>query len=226
MSYDEEQHKRSRVVIQTPTARREVVEQQTVRYPPERYAPERRGYSAGVVATVALIAIAATAIVFLFLTNSRDDSGETNVNVRTAAVPQPTPFTQQPVIVQTPMTQPTPLVITQPTPTTVAPPVIIQAPPATAPAPTAAAPSAPASTAPASPAGSDDASLQEKVDRAFADDPEVSAANVDATVVNGRVRLAGTVGSEAVRQRAERLAYAVKGVLGVDNKIVVSPGTP
>src|SRR5215210_6601507 len=98
MSYDEEQQKRSRVVVETPTARREVVQQQTVRYP----APERRGYSTGVVATVALLAIAATAIIFLFLTNSGDDkSSETNVNIRASA--QPTPFAQAPVVVQTPM---------------------------------------------------------------------------------------------------------------------------
>ncbi len=60
MSYDEEQHRRSRVVVETPTARREVVQQQTVRY------PERRAHSTGMVVTVALVAIAATAIVFLF----------------------------------------------------------------------------------------------------------------------------------------------------------------
>jgi len=223
MSYDEEQHKRSRLVIETPTARREVVEQQTVRYPPP---PERRGYSAGILATVALVAIAATAIVFLFLTNSGDDSSETNVNIRAAAVPQATPLAQ-PVIVQTPMTAPTPVpVIIQQAPTTTVPaPIIVQAPPATdttaaAPPPTTSAPPA------AAPAASDDSTLQQKIDAAFAADAAVAASNVDATVVNGRVRLAGTVGSDAVKQRAERLAYAVKGVLGVDNKIVVSPGTP
>jgi hyperosmotically inducible protein len=216
MSYDEEQQKRSRVVIETPTARREVVEQQTVRYPP----PERRGYSTGVVATVALLAIAATAIIFLFLTNSRDDANETNVNVRAAA--QPTPFTQAPVIVQTPLPQPTPIIIQQ-APQTVPAPVIIQAPPTTDPA--TAAP--PASTAPpAAPPANDDATLQTKIEKAFADDSAVSTAVIDTAVVNGRVRLSGTVNSDAVRQRAERLAYAVKGVLGVDNKIVVSAGTP
>jgi hypothetical protein len=216
MSYDEEQQKRSRVVIETPTARREVVQQQTVRYP-----PERRGYSTGVLATVALLAIAATAIIFLFLTNSRDDSTETNVNIRTST--QPTPFTQAPVMVQTPMTQPTPIIIQQ-APQTVPAPVIIQAPP---PVDTTAPAAPPVSTAPpaAAPAN-DDATLQTKIDKAFADDPAVSAAVVDATVVNGRVRLSGTVNSEAVKQRAERLAYAVKGVLAVDNKITVSAGTP
>ena len=221
MSHEEEQHRRSRVVVETPTARREVVQQQTVRYPTE----ERRGYSAGIVATVALLAIAATAIIFLFLTNSRDSSTEANVNLRTTAATQPTPMTQAPVVVQTPMTQPTPVIIQQvPAPVTTQPaPVIIQAPPPPPDTSTTTAP--PASSAPPA-AGHDDASLQTKVDKAFADDPNVSAADIDAMVVNGRVKLTGTVSSDAVKQRAERLAYAVKGVLGVDNKIVVAPGTP
>jgi hypothetical protein len=223
MSYDEEQHKRSRVVIETPTARREVVEQHTVRQP-GYYPPERRGYSTGVVATVALLAIAATALIFLFITNSRDDSTEVNINARAAA--QPTPFAQPPVMVQTPMTQPTPIIIQQvPPPTTTVPaPVIIQAPPTTDPATTA--PPATATAPPAAPAASDDATLQTKIDKAFGDDPAVSAAPINATVVNGRVQLSGSANSDAVKQRAERLAYAVKGVLGVDNKIVVTAGTP
>ena len=216
MSYDEEQQKRSRVVVETPTARREVVHQQSVRYP-----QERRGHSTGMVVAVALVAIAATAIAFLFLTTSRDDSSQTNVNVRSAAATQPTPFAQPPVIVQTPMTLPTPVIIQAPPPTTTtAPaPVIIQAPPATG---TATAPPATTSAPPAH----DDAALQTKLDKAFSDDPQISAASIDATVVNGRVRLAGTVGSEAVKQHAERVAYSIKGVLGVDNKIVVAPSTP
>ena len=226
MSYDEEHQKRSRVVIETPNARREVVEERTVHQPPPGYyPPERRGYSTGVLATVALLAIAATAIIFLFLTNSRDDSASTevNINARTAAATQPTPFVQAPVLVQTPLPQPTPIIIQQ-APQTVPAPVIIQAPPpetTTAAPPTTTAP--PASTAPPA---NDDATLQTKIDKAFADDPAVSAAVIDATVVNGRVRLSGTVHSDAVKQRAERLAYAVKGVLGVDNKIQVAPASP
>jgi hypothetical protein len=223
MSYDEEQQKRSRVVIETPTARREVVEQRTVRQVPPVYPPERRGYSTGVVATVALLAIAATALIFLFITNSREDSAtEVNVNARTATATQPTPFAQAPVLVQTPLPQPTPIIIQQ-APQTVPAPIIVQAPPTdtTTAAPTTTAP--PASTAPPA---NDDATLQTKIDKAFADDPAVSTAVIDATVVKGRVHLSGTVNSDAVKQRAERLAYAVKGVLGVDNKIVVTPGTP
>ena len=219
MSYDEEQQKRSRVVVETPTARREVVHQQSVRYP-----EERRGHSTGVVVAVALVAVAATAVAFLFLTNPRGDSSETNVNVRSAAVPQPTPFAQPPVIVQTPMTIPTPptIIIQQPPPTTTVPaPVIVTQPPAASAPPPAS--SAPPAGGRAAANGRDDASLQEKLDKAFAADPDVSAATINATVVNGRVLLVGTVSSDAVKQRAERLAYQIKGVLGVDNKIVVSP---
>ncbi|MDT5159527.1 MAG: hyperosmotically inducible periplasmic protein [Acidobacteriota bacterium] len=218
MSYDEEQQKRSRVVVETPTARREVVQQQTVRYP-----QEKRGYSTGMVATVALLAIAATAIIILFLTNSRSDSAETNVNVRAAAT-QPTPFAQSqpPVILQQPAVQPTPIIIQQPPTTATAPVIIQQSPPATV---TTTAPPPPTTTAPPA-SGRDDASLQQKIDKAFADDPDISAATVDATVINGRVSLLGTVNSDAVKRRAERLASAVKGVLGVDNKIVVSTATP
>ena len=219
MSYDEEQQKRSRVVVETPTARREVVHQQSVRYP-----QERSGHSTGVVVAVALVAVAATAVAFLFLTNPRGDSSETNVNVRSAAVPQPTPFAQPPVIVQTPMTIPTPqtVIIQQPPPTTTVPaPVIVTQPPAAgAPPPTS---SAPPASGRAAANGRDDASLQEKLDKAFAADPDVSEATINATVVGGRVLLVGTVSSDAVKQRAERLAYQIKGVLGVDNKIVVSP---
>jgi hypothetical protein len=219
MSYDEEQHRRSRVVVETPTARREVVQQQTVRY------PERRTYSTGVVVTVALVAIAATAIVFLFLTNSRNnDSTETNVNARLAAATQPTPFTQQPVMVPTPMVVPSPVIIQQapPTTTTAPAPVIIQAPPA---AGTTATTTAPPSATTAPPAH-DDASLQLKVDDAFKNDPQIAAANIDATVVNGRVKLSGTASSDALKQHAESVAYKIKGVLGVDNKLVVSRSTP
>jgi hyperosmotically inducible protein len=215
MSHDEEQHRRSRVVVETPTARREVVHSQTVRYP-----EERRGFSAGMVAAVALTAIALTVIVFLFLTNPSDDSANTNINVRTSAATQPTPFVQQPVIVQqTPLVQPTPIIIQQAPPmtTTAPPPVIIQQ----VPAPTTAAP---ATAPPAS--GTDDTSLQTKIDKAYRDDSEIAATDVMALVVDGKATLTGTVNAAGLKQKAERLARAVKGVRTVENKIVVNADTP
>jgi hypothetical protein len=218
MSQDEEQHRRSRLVVETPTARREVVHSQTVRYPEER----RGGYSAGVVATVALLAVALTVIVFLFLTNPSDESDNTNINVRTAGATQPTPFAQQPVIVQaTPFVQPTPIIIQQPPPmtTTAPPPVIIQQ----APAGTTAAP--PAATAPAA-SGTDDTALQSRIDKAYRDDSEIAATDVMALVVEGKATLTGTVNSAALKQKAERLARAVKGVSSVENRIIVITNTP
>jgi hypothetical protein len=214
MSHDEEQHRRSRVVVETPTARREVVHSQTVRYP-----DERRGFSGGMVAAVALTAVALTVIVFLFLTNPSDDSDNTNISVRTAGA-QPTPFTQQPVIVQaTPFVQPTPIIIQQAPPmTTAPPPVIIQAPPTTTTAP-------PTTTAPAA-TGTDDTALQSRIDKAYRDDSEIAATDVMALVVEGKATLTGTVNSAALKQKAERLARAVKGVSSVENRIIVSTGTP
>jgi hypothetical protein len=214
MSQDEEQTRHSRVVVETPTARREVVQHQTVRYP-----EERRGFSTGMVVTVALLAIAATAIIFLFLTNSRDDS-QTNVNIRAST--QPTPMTQAPVVVSQPPVQPTPIIIQQAPPVTTQPaPVIIQQapPPTTTTAPPSTGTTASGSTA----AANDDGSLQTKLDKAMTDDTELSAAGITATVINGRVTLTGTVNSDALKRKAEKLAYNIKGVLGVDNHIAVTP---
>jgi hypothetical protein len=219
MSYDEEQHKRSRVVVETPTARREVVHSQTVRYP-----EERRGYSMGVIAAVALTAIAATVIIMLFVTNPRDDSDTTvNANIR-AAAPQATPYVQTPVMVQTPLPAQTPIIIQQ-APATAPPPQIIVAPPPTTTEPSTAPPSSSTAAPPASAgtSASDDLSLQQKVDKAFGDDREVSSANIFATVINGRVQLTGTAPNDTIKQRAERLAGSIKGVLGVDNRITVTP---
>ncbi|MBA3240403.1 MAG: BON domain-containing protein [Acidobacteria bacterium] len=210
MSQDEERTRRSRVVVETPTARREVVQSQTVRYP-----EERRGFSTGMVAAVALTAIALTVIIFLFLSNPSDDSANTNINVRTAGAAQPTPFTQQPVIVQQPVTQPTPIIIQQ-APMPQQPPVIIQqAPPPT----TTTVPST--TTAPA-PSGVDDMTLQSKVDKAYKDDSEIASTDVMGMVIDGKVTLTGTVNSAALKQKAERLARAVRGISSVENKITVS----
>lgn len=208
MSYDEEQQKRSRVVVETPTARREVVHQETTRY------PERQGFSTGMVAAVALAAIAATAIIILFLTNSGSDEN-TNVNIRTAAATQPTPVVQTPVIVQQPLTQPTPIIIEQPA----APPVIIQqAPPTTT--------TAPATAPPPASSGTDDTSLQMKVETVFRDDPDISVSNIIATVLEGKATLTGEVKNSSLKQKAERLVRTIKGISSVENKITVNPDMP
>ncbi len=75
----------------------------------------------------------------------------------------------------------------------------------------------------AAPNPNDDNTLQEKIDDAFAADAEVTNATINTRVINGKVFLTGTVNSDALKQKAERLAYAVKGVRSIDNKIIVVP---
>ncbi len=202
MSYDEEQQRRSRVVVETPTARREVVETQRVRV------PERSGYSTGVVAAVAIAAIAVTALLFLFLTNrGEDETANTNIRVTTAPTPLPTQPT--PIIIQ----QAPPPVMTQPAPVVITPPVTSSAPvastlPTTTPAP-----------APSNP--NDDATVQANLGRKFFDDAELATTDVTATVISGKALLRGAVNNAELKRRAERVARTVKGVRGVENKIVV-----
>jgi hypothetical protein len=214
MSYDEEQQRRSRVVVETPQARREVVQTETHRV------PERRGYSTGVVASVALTAIAATAIIFLFLMNRSDDSTSTNVNL--TARPPATPIPQQTVIIQQAATPlPTPIIIQQAPPTTTQPaPVIITPPPG-------GSTTAPATSAPPPASVPDDTSIQNSVSKRLEDDTELGATDIIATVSGGRATLTGTVNSPDLKRRAERVVLGVKGVRTVDNQIAVlgNPGT-
>jgi hypothetical protein len=203
MSYDEQQQRKSRVVVETPTARREVVETQVARV------PERRGLSGGAVAALVIGAVALVTILFLFLMNRQD---ELNANVRVATAP--TPIQQQPpVIVQQPTTQQPPVIVQQPAaPTTAAP--IIVTPPSTS--------TSSSSTTTTAPSGTDDASVQSSVDKKLSDDATLGSLGILATVIDGRVTLTGSVNSEDLKTRAERLVKAVKGVKRVDNQITVT----
>lgn len=208
MSYDEEQHKRSRVVIETPTARREVVQTTTAR------TPDRRGISTGVVAALVIGSIALVTILFLFILNRQNTDTAINANAR-AAQTAPTPV-QQPVIVQQPaQTQQPPIIIQQPaTTTTSQPPVIINQP----------APPATSSATESRPSGADDSTIQSAIDKKMAEDATLSTAAVTATVSSGKVTLIGTADTRAIKDQAERLVKSIKGVKSVDNQIVVSGG--
>lgn len=215
MSYDEEQHRRSRVVVETPTARREVVQTQVARV------PEHRGYSTGVIAAVALTAIAVTAIVMLFLMNNREDATNTNVSVAT----QPTPVVQQtPIIIQQPVTQPSPVIIQQtaPPPTTTQPVIITPPPPSTT--TTVPSPTSPAGVGTSTAKGTDDATLQLNLSKKFDDDPQFSGLDITATIMNGKATLIGSVKTPELKRRAEQIALSVKGVRSVDNQIIVEGG--
>ena len=207
MSYDEERQRKSRVVVETPNARREEYYTQT------RRAPERQGYSTGVVATVALAAVAITAlVVFLFMNMGSDRTDTTNVNL-TAAAPTPIPTVPTPYpTVPTPlpaMTQPATVIVQPPPVTTETAPVIITQPPTTAPA-------APAASAPPT-----DADFESRINKALLDDAQLGALGISVTVTGGRATLTGTVASDDLKARAARVASTVRGLRGVDNKIVV-----
>lgn len=205
MAHDEEQQRRSRVVVETPTARREEVYTRTTRgYDHER---DRGGFSTATVAIVALVAIAATALVFFFWMNSGTDATNTNVNIATAP-PTPLPTAPTPLVVQQPVQQPPPVIVQQPAQP--APVIIDQPAPAT---------SAPVITNPPANTGADDATLESRINKSYTNDPDLVGITV--TVVGGKATLIGSVKSQALKDRAERLASAVRGVRDVDNKLTV-----
>lgn len=203
MAYDEAHHRRSRVVVETPAAKREVVETRTA------YAPvERRGLSTGSVAIIAMTAVVLTAIVAWALTRQSQEPVSTTTTT-TATQPQQPP-TQ---VVTVPVPQQQPVVMPPATTTTTTQPVIVPVPSTTA-----------SSTTPStteSSSGSGDTALQSNIEKKFSDDPKVAGLGITVSVINGKVTLIGTVDSREMKNRVERMAR-IKGVKSVDNQIIVT----
>lgn len=198
MAYDEEQARRSRVVVETPNERREVVHSQSVR------TPENSGISAGMVGVLVVVAIALITMLVLFWLSSQPTTTD-NANI--AATQQPPTVIQQPAPVQQP-----PVIIQQPAPATQPAPIIVTP------------PAGGATSAPATDSLSMDSTIQATVDKRLSDDSEISAAGITASVVNGKVMLMGVVKTEALKSKVERLVKQVKGVKEVDNQISVIAG--
>ena len=68
---------------------------------------------------------------------------------------------------------------------------------------------------------SQDAAITASVAAGFIKDPDLSAIKIDIDTRQGVVSLYGPAPSETARMRATDIAKAVKGVSGVDNKLVV-----
>ena len=188
MAYDEEEARRSRVVVDTPNERREVVHTQSVR--------DNSGISAGMVGVLVVVAIALITMLVLFWMNTQPTTDET------AALPA--------------QTQPT--VIQQPAPAQQPPVIIQQPAPATQPAPIIVTPPAGGSTVPsATDSVSMDSAIQTAIDKRLTDDPAFSTLGITASVINGKVMLIGTVKTEAMKADLERMVKQVKGVKEVDN---------
>ena len=66
-----------------------------------------------------------------------------------------------------------------------------------------------------------DSTIQAAVDKKLSDDPEISTLGITASVLNGKVMLIGTVKTEELKTRIERMVKQVKGVKDVDNQISV-----
>jgi hypothetical protein len=191
MAYDEEQAKRSRVVVETPTARREVVQTESVR------TPDRSGVSAGMVGVLVVVAIALITMLVLFWMSTQPTVDNANLSAQqqqpTTVVQQPAPVQQPPVIIQqpAPATQPAPVIVTQPSGGTM------------------------------SESPNIDSTLQAAIDKGLMDDQELSTLGITATVLDGKVTLLGQVKTEALKLQVEKLVRRIKGVKGVDNQITV-----
>lgn len=192
MSYDEEHARRSRVVVETPTAKREVVQTEAVR------TPDRSGISAGMVGVLVVVAIALITILVLFWMSNQPTT-DPNANMTAQQTQPPTTIVQQPA-------QQPPVIIQQPAPVTQPAPVII-------------APAAPSggSTVPAN----QDATVQAAVDKKIADDPSLSQLGITATVMDGKVTLLGVVKTDELKKQVEQAIQRIKGVRTVDNQISV-----
>jgi len=197
MAYEEQQTRNSRVVVDTPTERREVVSSQSVQ------TPDRSGISAGLVGVLVVVAIALVTILVLFWMNSQPASDQ-NANLAAAQQQPPT------VVQQAPVQQP-PVIIQQPAPATQTAPIIIAPPAGGSTQPTASA---------AAPAN-DDSTIQMNIDKQLSDDPTFSTLGITASVMNGKVTLLGTVKSDALKNQVEKMVRRVKGVKDIDNQISV-----
>lgn len=110
MAYDEEQARRSRVVVETPTERREVVHSQSVR------TPDSNGISAGMVGVLVVVAIALiTMLVLFWLSSQPTTDNSTLAQQPPTVIEQPAPAQQPPVIIQQPAPATTqPIIVTPP----------------------------------------------------------------------------------------------------------------
>ena len=192
MAYDEEQARRSRVVVETPNERREVVHTQSVR--------DNSGISAGMVGVLVVVAIALITMLVLFWISSQPATDNANL---AATQPPPTTVVQQPAPAQQP-----PVIIQQPAPATQPAPIIVTP------------PAGGGSTMPAQSVNMD-STIQTAVDKKLSDDPDISTLGITATVLDGKVTLLGTVKTEALKSHVERIVKQVKGVKLVDNQISV-----
>jgi len=72
----------------------------------------------------------------------------------------------------------------------------------------------------------DDAGIQSQIERTLASDPVLSKLDVSTLVEGGKVTIVGSVRSGDLKQRVEKTLRSVKGVVSVDNQLVITEATP
>ena len=160
---------------------------------------ESRGMSGGAIAALVLAGIAASIVITMLILNSQQRDTEDQLaleRARTAAAQQQQPSQpspQQPVIVMPPSQPPAAQV------------------PVPAPAPSQATPN----TAPTS------TEVELEITSRLLDDHDLRSQSIDVKVSGGNAVLSGSVPSEELKTRAEKLARSVSGVRTVINKISV-----
>ncbi len=72
----------------------------------------------------------------------------------------------------------------------------------------------------------DDAAIQSGVERTLAAEPTLAKLDVSVLVERGTVIIVGSVRSADLKQRVEKAVRGVKGVVSVDNQLVITLATP
>jgi hypothetical protein len=196
----------NRTVIQDyPGARNRVVESEY-----EQVVHERRGPSGAAIAAMVIGAMIAAIIITLIIVNSRQDTLEDQVALereRAMAAERSAGQTTQ----QQPAQQPSVVVVPQPSqPTAVPVPVPVPVPSPSTPTDSS------SSTKPSA------VSIEVDVNSKFLDDTELNTIPIQVKYVDGAVTLTGEVPSDALKQKAEKIAATVKGVRRVINNLTVN----
>lgn len=72
----------------------------------------------------------------------------------------------------------------------------------------------------------DEASIQAQIEKAMNTDPALAGLDVSTMVEGGKVTIVGSVRNADLKQRVERTVRTVKGVLAVDNQLVLLEASP
>lgn len=191
--YPNKELEHHQVIVNGPNSRRETITE-TVQTEPREFR-----LSPGTMALIGGLALLAL-LLTLYVVNNKNANEEANrqamleasqVNKDQAVPPVAAPPAQQPVIIQQPVPQ--------------QPPVVVQQPAATA------------GTEKPNPL-LDDVTIQDAATKRLTD--EADLASVAVTVIDGKAILTGTVETQELKAKAERVVRAVRGVKTVDNKIV------